>query len=70
MLAGGLVAIENLLGRKPREDTAEIRESTSEPEDIDRHGITMLLNDQTEAHSPAPAEREGAKRLVVRRRNR
>lgn len=70
MLAGGLVAIENLLGRKPREDVAEIRESTSDQEDIDRHGITMQLDEQTAAHSPAPASRDGAKPLVVRRRNR
>ena len=70
MLAGGLVAIENLLGRKPREDVAEIRESAKDEEDIDRHGITMHLDDQISAHSPAPAARDGAKRLIVRRRTR
>jgi hypothetical protein len=70
MLAGGLIAIENLLRGKTREDIAEIREASGEPDDIDRHGITMKIDDGTTAHSPAPVARDSAQPLIVRRRRR
>lgn len=70
MLAGGMIAIDNLLGRKPRQDVPEIREASGEPGDIDRQGITVQLDGHTAVHSPAPAAREGQRMFVVKRRKR
>ncbi len=70
MIASGLIAIENMLRGKTREEVAEIREAAGTPGNIDRHGITVELDEGTTAHSPAPMARGGAKRLVVRRRTR
>lgn len=68
MLAGGLVAIENLLGRKPRQDAAEIRESAGEPGDIYKDGITVALDESTTVHSPPPSKRSSETTRIVQKR--
>ncbi|NCV96779.1 MAG: hypothetical protein EBW27_02065, partial [Acidimicrobiia bacterium] len=42
MLAGGMVAFDRLLGRKPKEEPAVVIEASSEPEDIEK-GISLTL---------------------------
>lgn len=67
MLAAGMFALDEVLGRKPKKDTVEVREASGEPGDIDADGITVKVDDSTTVRSPAPHERQG-RRVVQKRR--
>ena len=68
MLAGGMVVFDKLLGRKPKEEAAVVIESSSDPLDIDRDGITVELDNNITVFSPAPTKRASGLRVVRKRR--
>ena len=68
MLAGGMVVFDKLLGRKPKEEAAVVIESSSDPLDIDRDGITVELDHNFTVFSPAPTKRASGLRVVRKRR--
>ena len=69
MLAGGMVAMDRLLGRKPKEEPAVVIEAATEPEDIEQ-GISLTLEqpDGQALHVYAPPP--GRRRSRARRRRR
>jgi hypothetical protein len=69
MLAGGMVAFDRLLGRKPKEEPAVVIEASTEPEDIEK-GISLTLqqSDGEEVHVFAPPPGRRRARAVRRRR--
>ncbi|MFM7411169.1 MAG: hypothetical protein ACKO8T_06225 [Actinomycetota bacterium] len=68
IVAGGMLAIDQVLGRRPKEQPAAVSEFSGEPTDIDKDGIQIPLDDNTTVISPAPHLRPGNKRIVRRRR--
>ena len=68
IVAGGMLAIDQVLGRKPKEQPAAVSEFSGEPTDIDKNGIAISLDEATTVVSPAPHLRPGSKRVVRRRR--
>lgn len=68
ILAGGMIAIDQVLGRKPKEQPAAVSEFSGEPTDIDADGISIPIDETTTVVSPAPHLRPGSKRVVRRRR--
>ena len=68
ILAGGMFAIDEALGRKPKEQPAAVQEFAGEPTDIDAQGITIAVDEHTTVVSPAPHLRNGPARIVRRRR--
>ena len=68
ILAGGMLAIDQVLGRKPKEQPAAVSEFSGEPTDIDKDGIAIPIDESTTVISPAPHRRPGNKRVVRRRR--
>ncbi len=69
MLAGGMVAFDRILGRKPKEQPAIVIEAATEPKDIDK-GIALTLRepDGEELHVFAPPPGRRRSRAVRRRR--
>lgn len=69
MLAGGMVAFDRLLGRKPKEEPAVVIEAATEPEDIN-NGISLVLEqpDGAEINVFAPPPMRRRARAVRRRR--
>ncbi|MFZ9866331.1 MAG: hypothetical protein ACO3FC_00010 [Ilumatobacteraceae bacterium] len=69
MLAGGMVAFDRLLGRKPKEEPAVVIEAATEPEDIN-DGISLTLEqpdgEPLQVFAPPP----GRRRSRARRRRR
>jgi len=68
ILAGGMFALDQVLGRKPKEQPAAVQEVAGEPGDIDSQGITIDINEHMSVVSPAPHNRPGAARIVRKRR--
>lgn len=68
IVAGGMLAIDQVLGRRPKEQPAAVSEFSGEPTDIDKDGIQIPLDENTTVVSPAPHLRPGNKRVVRRRR--
>ncbi len=68
ILAGGMIAIDQVMGRKPKEQPAAVQEFSGEPEDIDSDGISIAVDDNTTVFSPAPHRRSSTQRTVLRRR--
>ncbi|MBM3731079.1 MAG: hypothetical protein FJW44_09715 [Actinobacteria bacterium] len=68
IVAGGMLAIDQVLGRRPKEQPAAVSEFSGEPTDIDKDGMRIPLDDNTTVISPAPHLRPGNKRTVRRRR--
>jgi len=68
IVAGGMLAIDQVLGRRPKEQPAAVSEFSGEPTDIDKDGIQIPLDENTTVISPAPHLRPGNKRVVRRRR--
>jgi hypothetical protein len=68
MLAGGMFALDQVLGRKPKEQPAALKEVAGETGDIDAKGITIGIDEHTSVVSPAPHNRPGAQRIVHKRR--
>jgi hypothetical protein len=60
MLAGGMIAFDRLLGRKPKEEPAVVIEAASEPEDIEK-GISLTLEqpdgETLDVFAPPPGRR-------------
>lgn len=69
MLAGGMVAFDRILGRKPKELPAVVIEAAAEPTDINE-GISLTLQqpdgEQLQVFAPPPGRRRT--RAVRRRR--
>ncbi len=65
MVAGGMLGLDRLLGRKPKEESPVVWETSGEPEDIDR-GMTIDIDDDTSVVSHPQRER---RRTVRRRRS-
>lgn len=68
IVAGGMLAIDQVLGRRPKEQPAAVSEFSGEPTDIDKDGIKIPIDESTTVVSPAPHLRPGNKRVVRRRR--
>lgn len=68
IVAGGMLAIDQVLGRRPKEQPAAVSEFSGEPTDIDKDGIKIPIDESTTVVSPAPHLRPGNKRIVRRRR--
>ena len=68
IMAGGMLAIDQVLGRKPKEQPAAVSEFSGEPTDIDANVIEIPLDPSTTVVSPAPHKRPGNARVVRRRR--
>jgi len=47
MVFSGMIGLEKLLGREPKEEGAVIWEASGEPEDIDADGISIDIDDET-----------------------
>ncbi|MGA0877500.1 MAG: hypothetical protein ACO3SP_00110 [Ilumatobacteraceae bacterium] len=67
IVAGGMLGIERLLGRKPKDEGAVVWEASGEPGDIDRDGISVDIDETTSVVAHAPRGRSG--RHVRKRRN-
>jgi len=68
ILAGGMFALDQVLGRKPKEQPAAVQEVAGEPGDIDSAGISIDIDEHTSVISPAPHNRPGVQRIVRKRR--
>jgi hypothetical protein len=69
MLAGGMVAFDRLLGRKPKEEPAVVIEASSEPEDIEK-GISLTLEQPDGEILDVFAPPPGRRRARAHRRRR
>lgn len=69
MLAGGMVAFDRILGRKPKEQPAVVIEAAAEPTDInDGISLTLQQPDGEQLHVFAPPPGRRRSRAVRRRR--
>lgn len=65
IVASSMLGLDKLLGRKPKEEGAVIWEASGEPEDIDKDGISIELDESTTLHAvarPVPRGRHVRKR--------
>jgi hypothetical protein len=53
ILAAGMLGLDQVLGRKPREEAPVVVDADGEPVDIDSDGITVVLHDDLSVHAPA-----------------
>lgn len=51
IVASSMLGLDKLLGRKPKDDGAVVWEASGEPEDIDRDGISISIDETTTAHT-------------------
>ncbi|MGA1541620.1 MAG: hypothetical protein ACO38D_03945 [Ilumatobacteraceae bacterium] len=63
MVAGGMLGLDRLLGRKPKEESPVVWEASGEPEDIDR-GMTIDIDEDTSVVS----QPHRARHRTIRRR--
>jgi hypothetical protein len=71
IMAAGMLGLDKVLGRKPKDEGAQVQEAVGEPGDIDAHGIVVDVDDERQVHShPArrPAHGHHRRRVVKRRR--
>lgn len=62
IVAGGMLGLDRLLGRKPKEEAPVVWEAAGEPENIDR-GMTFDVDDDTTvASNPARSRRRNVRR--------
>lgn len=52
VIAAGMLGIDKVLGRKPREEIPVVVDAPTEPVDIDTDGITVPLDEHTDVISP------------------
>ena len=64
-VAGGMLGLDRILGRKVKEEAPVVWEASGEPEDIDR-GMTIDIDDET---SVVSAPHRARQRVIRRRRN-
>ena len=67
IVASGMLGLDRVLGRKPKDEGAVIWESAGEPGDIDREGISVEIDETTSVVAHLPRGRVG--RHVRKRRN-
>lgn len=53
VIAAGMFAFEQFFGRKPKEEAPVVVDAPSEPHDIDRDGIILSVDDDTDIVAPA-----------------
>lgn len=53
MVAAGLVAMDEALGRRPREQPPVVVASDDEPLDVDENGISLIVDAHTSVFTPA-----------------
>jgi hypothetical protein len=58
MVFSGMLGLEKILGRKPKDEGAVIWEASGEPEDIDADGISIDIEDGTQVVSHPNSQRE------------
>ena len=64
-VAGGMLGLDRILGRRVKEEAPVVWEAAGEPEDIDR-GMTIDIDDDT---SVVSAPHRARQRVIRRRRN-
>ena len=67
IVASGMLGLDRVLGRKPKDEGAVIWEASGEPGDIDRDGISVDIDESTSVVAHPPRGRAG--RHVRKRRN-
>lgn len=67
IIASGMLGLDRVLGRKPKDEGAVIWEASGEPGDIDRDGISVDIDENTSVVAHLPRGRSG--RHVRKRRN-
>jgi hypothetical protein len=67
IVASSMLGFDKLLGRKPKEEGAVIWEASGKPEDIDKDGITIPIDESTSIHAMKRSRVHG--RHVRKRRN-
>ena len=65
IVASSMLGLDKLLGRKPKDDGAVVWEASGEPEDIDKDGISIEIDETTTAHATV---RPGSHGRHVRKR--
>lgn len=68
MLAAGMLGLDQVLNRKPREEVPVVVASNSDPIDIDTDGISVAMG--TDAHVVAPPLPRTPPKVSARRRKR
>lgn len=68
IVASSMLGWDKLLGRKPKDDGAVIWEASGEPEDIDKEGISIQIDETTSVHASSSFRARG--RHVRKRRYR
>lgn len=67
VIAAGMLGLEQALGRKPKEEIPVVVASNSDPEDIDRDGIVIPVDNERSVVSP-PLPRSGESAVAGRHR--
>lgn len=67
-VAASMLAIDELLGRKVKPDSVQVQEGSGQPLDLDEHGISMDVDDETRVEAP-PLDRKPPL-MATRRRKR
>lgn len=68
IVASSMLGLDKLLGRKPKEEGAVIWEASGEPDDIDKNGISIEIDETTTIHATSRSRSLG--RHVRKRRYR
>lgn len=66
IVASSMLGFDKLLGRKPKDDGAVIWEASGEPEDIDKDGISIRVDETTTIHASSSL-RSGGRHVRKRR---
>lgn len=67
IIASGMLGVDKLLGRRPKEEIPSIWETSGEPGDIDGDGIRIDLDDDTAVESHPNRDAARTRRIRKRR---
>ena len=67
IVASGMLGVDKLLGRRPKEEIPSIWEASGEPGDIDGDGIRIDLDDDTAVESHPNRDAARTRRIRKRR---
>ncbi len=67
IIASGMLGVDKLLGRRPKEEIPSIWEASGEPGDIDGDGIRIDLDDDTAVESHPNRDAARTRRIRKRR---
>jgi len=67
IIASGMLGVDKLLGRRPKEEIPSIWEASGEPGDIDGDGIRIDLDDDTALESHPNRDAPRTRRIRKRR---